>query len=243
MNKFIPSLFLIFVLITNTVLAQNYSVSPNPAYGSADLDIPSTQPDDVVAYAYINNLTSDSLFLKWERIENDKPESWETAVCDVNLCYLPHVGTKEFVLPPNLSDGDMLVHTYPGKEPGGIPEYGAVPGEAHVKIKITNLNDPADSLTTEYFFTVTGSPISDISEIELKKLKIFPNPATDHFRLTETTDISQLVIYNILGRAVRTFDVNANQSFTVSDLPNGVYLVALMDASQKPIKTLRLQKH
>lgn len=237
-------LSIIFLLAVSFVLnAQNFTVSPNPSYGSADLDDPESNPDDVVAYASITNHTSDTLFLKWERIFNDKPESWETAICDVNLCYLPIVSTKEFFLPPGLSNGDMLVHVYPAKEPGGIPQYGAIPGEAHVKIKVSDVNEPKDTLIIEYFFTVTGSPISDISEVELKKLKIFPNPTTDHFRLTETTHISQLVIYNILGRAIRTFDVNANQSFTISDLPNGVYLVALMDASQKPIKTLRLQKH
>ncbi len=237
-------LLLSFITVFSAaVVAQNYTVTPNPASGSADLDNPATLPDDVVAEAHITNNTSDSLFLRWERIINDKPDSWETAVCDVNLCYFPTVSTKEFILPPNFADGQMLVHAYPGKEPGGIDENGAVPGTAHVKIKITNLNDAADSLITEYNITVTGSPITSISEVELKALKIFPNPASGYFRLTETQEIKALVVYNILGRKVRTFDVTSNQSYNISDLPNGVYLVGMIDGDQKTVKTLRMQKH
>src|SRR5690606_10559782 len=136
MNKYLLLCFVFMGTILSTnLVAQNFTVIPNPAYGSADLNDPETNPDDVVAYASITNNTSDTLFLKWERIYNDKPESWESAVCDVNLCYLPIISTKEFFLPPNFTNGDMIVHAYPGKEPGGIPQYGAVPGEAHVKIK------------------------------------------------------------------------------------------------------------
>lgn len=243
MNKFLRLTLIFIVAIATKAAAQNYTVTPIPAYGSADLNNPATLPDDVVADAHITNNTSDSLFLRWERIVNDKPESWNTAVCDVNLCYFPSVSTKDFVLPPNFANGQMLVHAYPGKEPGGISENGAVPGEATVKIKISNLNDPADTLITEYYFTVTGDIILGISEVELKKLKIFPNPATNYFRLTETQEIQELVVYNILGRKVRIFDVSSNQNYNISDLPNGVYLVGMIDKNQKTVKTLRLQKH
>ncbi len=237
-------LLLSFITVFSaTVVAQNYTVEPIPAYGDADLDNPATDPDDVIASAHITNNTSDSLFLRWERIVNDKPDSWNTAVCDVNLCYFPTVSSKEFILPPNLSGGEMLVHAYPGLEPGGIDENGAVPGTAHVKIRITNLNDAADSLITEYNFTVTGSPIASISEVELKALKIFPNPASGYFRLTETQEIQQLVVYNILGRKVRTFDVTSDKNYNIGDLPNGVYLVGMIDRDQETVKTLRLQKH
>lgn len=243
MNKYV--LFLIFFVATfsSAVVAQNYTVTPIPASGSADLDNPATQPDDVVASAHITNNTSDSLFLRWERVVNDKPDSWNTAVCDVNLCYFPSVSTKDFVLPPNFEDGEMLVHAYPGLEPGGIEENGAVPGEATVLIRISNLNDPADTLIATYNFTVTGSPIVSISEVELEALKIYPNPASDYFRLTETQEIQQLIVYNVLGRQVKIFDVSSDQNYDISNLPNGVYLVGMIDRDQERVKTIRLQKH
>ncbi len=238
---------ILFVLclsvISSATIAQNYTVSPNPVSASADLDNPNTHPDDVEAHAGISNNTSDTLFMRWERVYNDKPDSWETAVCDVNLCYFPHVSTKDFILTPNLQNGDMIVHAYPGMEPGGIPENGAVPGEATVHIKLSNLNDPTDTLIVVYNFTVTGEAIVSISEVELEAIKIYPNPASDYFQLTETQEIQQLVIYNVLGRIVETFEVNSGQRYDISNLADGIYLVGMVDRDQQTVKTIRLQKH
>ena len=139
MNKYILLSLVFIVALSTSIVAQNYTVTPNPAAGSADLDNPATNPDDVVAYAKITNNTSDTLFLRWERVMNDKPESWNTAVCDKNLCYFPHVATKDFFLLPNEADQDLLVHAYPAMEPGGIPMYGAEPGDAIVQLKVSNL--------------------------------------------------------------------------------------------------------
>ena len=245
MNKIIfLSVFTIFFSVLN---AQNYSVTPNPASGTADLDNLATEPDDVVAYAYITNNTSDSIFLKWERIMNDKPGCWETAVCDPNLCYQPNKDTEEFGMAANQSNSDMLVHAYPGKKPGGIDENGADPGDATVVLKITNLNDPSDTTIVTYHIEVAGSPIGNctvgLSELEFEALKIFPNPTLDFFRLTETQEIQQLVVYNILGNQVRQFQVSSNQNYYIADLPNGVYLVGMIDRDFEIVKTVKLQKY
>ena len=238
MNKII----LLFVLTTfcSTVSAQNYTVTPNPAYGVADTDDVNTEPDDVVAYAHITNNTSDTIYMRWERIVNEKPECWETAVCDVDLCYYFTINTVDFKLPPNLVDGEMLVHAYPGGEPGASPTIG----EAEVVVKLSDLNNPADSLILEYYFTVTGSAIciTSVSEVERESLKIYPNPASDNFSLTETQEIQQLVVYNILGHQVRTFEVNGGETYNISDLPNGVYLVGMIDRDFEIVKTVKLQK-
>ena len=243
MKKYLLLCLALMTILGTSLVAQNYTVTPNPAAGSADLDDELSDPDDVFADAHITNLTSDTLFMRWERILNDKPDSWATAVCDINLCYLSHVSTKDFILTPNFTDGDMIVHAYPGMEPGGISMYGAEPGEATVKIKITNLSDASDTLIVEYNFTVTGSPILTISDVELEALKIYPNPASDYFRLTQTQEIQELVVYNILGRKVAAFAVNNGKSYDISNLPVGVYLVGMIDRDQETVKTIRLQKH
>ncbi len=240
MKKYL--LLLAFIAVSSAVIAQDWFVEPNPAYGEANLDDWLTGPDDIVADAHITNNTSDTIFMRWERVVNIKPESWETAVCDVNLCYLPSASTKDFMLLPD-STGAMLVHAYSAMLPGGIPENGAVPGVATVMLKISNLNDPADTLIATYTFTLTGEPIVSISEVELEALKIYPNPASDYFRLTRTQEIQQLVVYNILGRQVQTFDIQNGKSYDISNLPSGVYLIAMIDKELDTVKTLRLQKH
>jgi hypothetical protein len=136
----------------------------------------------------------------------------------------------------------MYVEAYPGMYPGGIPQNGAVPGIGEVHLKISNLNDPSDTLIAVYLFTLTGEPILDLTELELIKIGVFPNPASSYFTLTETKEIDRLVIYDILGRKVKTFGVNGNQQFVINDLPAGNYLIDLINKDQKTIKTLRLQK-
>ena len=241
MHKYL--LLFLFSFICLTANAQSFEITPNPALGEANTDMPSTDPDDVVATAHISNNTSDSLFLRWERIDNTRPnECWETAVCDVNLCYFPTVSTKDFVLPPNFEDGEMLVHAYTGGSPGDDPTTG----ETTIILKISNLNDPADTLIVNYNFEVTGTAecmTSSVSVAEREALKIFPNPASDYFQLTETHAIEQLVVYNILGRKVATFAVNSGENYDISGFPNGVYLVGMVDQDEKIVKTIRLQKH
>ena len=105
----------LFALIVLGLTAQNYTVDPNPAFGEANLDDLGTNPEDIKADAFITNNTNDTLNLRWERIGNERPEGWETAICDVNLCYLPNTTTKDFMLLPNESGGDMLCPCLPGR--------------------------------------------------------------------------------------------------------------------------------
>lgn len=226
-----------------TLNAQNFSVEPNPAYAEADLDNPSSQPDFMQALASISNNTSDTLFLKWERVLEDTPDGWKTTVCEPNLCVFPNVNTREFILYPNVIDQAMYVEAYPGMYPGGIPQNGAVPGIGEVHLKISNLNDPSDTLIAVYLFTLVGSPILDLTEPELEQINIFPNPATDYFMLSETKEIDRIIVYNILGQQVKTFEVNGNQYFEINDFPNGNYVINLMNKDQEMLKALRLQKH
>jgi hypothetical protein len=236
------NVFILFVCIS-PICSQNISVAPNPAYATADLDNLSTHPEDMIAEAFISNNTSDTLFMKWERILDDTPEDWKTAVCDANICVFPDVSSNEFVLYPNETGFSLLVHAYPGGDPSGIFENDVYPGEGEVHLKITNLNDPSDTLVAVYFFTLIGGPILDLVEPELEKINIFPNPAGNYFTLTETKEIQSLIIYNILGHPVKTFAVNVNRQFEIDDLPGGSYFVSLIDKDQKKVKILRLQKH
>ena len=241
MNKNILLILFFVSVFSSAITAQNFTVTPNPVYGEANTDDMGSDPDDVVAEAHITNNTSDTLFMKWERIDNTRPDCWETAVCDVNLCYFPTVSTMDFILTPNLTDGQMLVHAYTGGSPGSDPTAG----DATIVVKISNRNDDTDTLIVEYNFSVTGSAtcITSVSEAQREALKVYPNPASDYFRLTETQEIEELVVYNILGRKVKAFAVNNGKSYDVSQLPNSVYLIGMIDRDQETVKTIRLQKH
>jgi len=49
-------------------------------------------------------------------------------------------------------------------------------------------------------------------------------------------------MYNIVGDRVKTFYAYRNKRYYVDDLPDGLYLVRLMDVNNRVIKTLRLNK-
>ena len=100
------------------------------------------------------------------------------------------------------------------------------------------------SIGVEYYFTVTGSVacVTSVSVTEREALRIYPNPASDYFRMTKTDEIMQLVVYNVLGNRIKIFDVNGNQNFEIYDLPKGNYFVTLIDKEFNSFKTIPLQK-
>lgn len=227
------------LLISSNIVAQSFSVTPNPAFATADLDDISTNPGDLLAPSTISNNAGDTLNIMWERVFEDLPEDWVSAIADPFISYPPFVGTGDFWLLPSESAA-LDVHVFPSGFPGSID--GAIPGVGEVHLKIINLDDPTDTLIAEYHFTLTGSPVLNLSELELEALDIFPNPASGYFMLKEADKIERVVIYDVLGHEVKSFVVSTGRCFNINELPNGSYFVKLIDRSLKMTKTLRLQK-
>lgn len=240
MNKTLLSISFMMVFAA-MLTAQSFSIEPIPTLGEANLQDPSTYPGDVVAHAEVINNTSETLNLSWIRTELVMPAGWATGVCDVNYCYDIDVARRDFQLPAN-SKGTLDVHGYPGGIPGSL-ENGAIPGEAVVHIRVTNKDNPTDTISGVFNFNVTGDPIVSIDEVELKKLSLFPNPTSDYFELSSLIDneIATVAVHNILGSQVRLYNASERR-FEVGDLPNGMYLVSLQDEQNAVLKTLRLQK-
>ncbi len=74
-------------------------------------------------------------------------------------------------------------------------------------------------------------------------LQIFPNPATHYIELNTTKKVDRIVIYNVVGRRMKSFKVEADgEKYYINSLPIGMYLVQLVNASNKVITTQRLSK-
>jgi hypothetical protein len=74
-------------------------------------------------------------------------------------------------------------------------------------------------------------------------LMIFPNPATEFIAVNDEDEIvTEIVIYNLVGKKVRVFEATPNERFAVGDLPKGMYLVQLIDSNQKIINTQKVNK-
>ncbi len=239
MHKTLLLLLLMVTGLSYAMAQPSFTIQPVPALGEADFQEPTSYPGDVIAHAEITNNTSETLTLRWNRAEVILPDGWATGVCDVNYCYGSDVSRREFELGPN-ETGTLDVHAYPGGIPGEL--NGATAGEATINVKVTNVNDAADTLTGVYLFNIVDGTTSTV-ETEVEKLKLFPNPTSNYFELS--TNPAQLIetvaIHNILGRQVSSFNATET-NFDIADLPNGMYLVSLLDDQNAILKTLRLQK-
>jgi len=75
-------------------------------------------------------------------------------------------------------------------------------------------------------------------------IKIYPNPATDFINFdNETGKVKRVIIYSLVGRKVKEFEANIGKNtYDVTELSNGMYLIQLTGAKNKVIKTQRINK-
>ena len=188
---------------------------------------------DVVGKGTLKNESDQAVTVMWKRTIVELTEGWETAVCDKNLCYIPTFGeTSEdtgthLVLDPG-EESNFDIHVYPN----------GIEGAAIVDLTATDINNSENTVTGRYTFnqTTTSTRFSTQSAI-----KIYPNPTTQYISLTDATNVDRLMVYNIVGRPVKSFWANTNNQYDVSNLPIGIYLVRLLDSYDQTIKTLRLR--
>jgi len=75
------------------------------------------------------------------------------------------------------------------------------------------------------------------------KISVYPNPATDYISINKDENVRDIAIFNLVGRKLKTFqDVKKDEHYDVSDLPNGMYLVQVIDTNKKIATTQRISK-
>lgn len=73
------------------------------------------------------------------------------------------------------------------------------------------------------------------------KLQVYPNPATEYFQLkNRNQDVSMINVYNIVGKKMRTFEVESGKKYYLDSFPKGMYLVQFLGYDNKIISTQRL---
>ena len=107
---------------------------------------------------------------------------------------------------------------------------------------LTNGSDPKTSINQVQFTGAGGtdpfgtvyidnmyfykSGTAGVGTNELFNVSVFPNPASNTVNLRADETITRADVYNILGKKVRSFNVNATStSFNISDLNAGIYLL------------------
>ena len=233
-------IFFTTLLCSQYIRAQSdIEVTPTPFEANVDFDLSNTY-DDATFRVRLKNNSRQMLNLRWEIIVDDAPEGWRFSVCDQNTCYFTTNTT-------NVDLRDRIPYAPVIMLPNDTSklELNVFPigqgGSANVRINLYNLANPNALLNTAYYF-VNIDGIMPVTETDKSKLRIYPNPVTEYMTITRNTFVRQLWVSNILGKRVRTFDTSYGNKYDISDLPDGIYLVSMVDANRKVVKTVRISK-
>lgn len=162
------------------------------------------------------------------------PVNWDVWVCDFNLCYTPSVmvapegranaiGTRE--------SQKWSLHCNPYEE----MDLGTV--LLHIIEESTG-----DTVTTLEVTFDTRGPTSTILTEVAPELSIYPNPATSYFMIDNDEAVSDITVYNIVGKELYTAQHTVGRQYDVTDLRTGIYLVRMVNKRGDVIKSSRLSK-
>ena len=223
------SLLLIFLFILSLQLTAQYVQSP---VNVSIVSLP-TKEETVTDVVYTPPTDSTTLYWKFEKGANFGA-AWEFFVCDLNLCYSP----TTLRCPPNnpnymrIGGSVFMYHFKP---------HGEV-GVSSVTIRFySDKNFTQEVHSTTINITVSET-VSTKDLNNFNNLKVYPNPATDYFQLSNAVGVKKIVIYNMFGKEVKSYFHYPNAQHEISELKTGMYIVKLINDKNKVVKSVKLNK-
>ncbi|WP_298545949.1 immunoglobulin-like domain-containing protein [uncultured Aquimarina sp.] len=120
------------------------------------------------------------------------------------------------------------------------PAAGTLLGAGDHVIILTATDDNANEQTTTFTITVTDDILS-VGENTGEVFTLYPNPAKQQFQVSGFSGEAVLSIYDVHGRSLLIEKVDAGQSISIQELPNGAYFVKI--AIGNTYETIRLIKN
>ncbi len=200
-----------------------FEVLPNPSDTVTALEIETS-----TAFAQIKNRSTDSIFVKWVRNVINTSPGVGTAVCDPDRCWYTSTQTNSFGLARD-SVGKLYVSFL-------HPNNQAASGIVH--LKLTNLNNAADTLTAVYTF----STLSGTDDLPAANVKLFPNPTTDFFTLTNAEEVASMRLFTLDGREVARFWHSSDNTYSIANHPVGNYVLSFEDKHGQLFQAVEIQK-
>lgn len=73
---------------------------------------------------------------------------------------------------------------------------------------------------------------------------VYPNPVVEFFMISENSDQTVgIAILNLTGKRVKYFEYVKGEQYYIGDLPKGIYLVQMLDGSDRTLRTQKIDKH
>lgn len=213
-------------------------VSGQITFDPETITIVGNPSDDLITFKVdLTNNHSEDVQLYWKLAKEDNfPEEWATQVCDFNLCYDENIDQIVTSLPNTLKAGetrDFKIYLLPKN----------TEGESELTFSIFDdeaLNNEIITLKSDKVLVSTTTSIKNIGKDDLK---IYPNPSSEYFQISNDDKVSKVIIYNIAGKTIKELSHYKGKSQNIDFLRSGMYLIRLFDRKSELIKTMRLQKN
>tara|TARA_B100000949_G_scaffold134344_1_gene118295 strand:- start:30 stop:1427 length:1398 start_codon:yes stop_codon:yes gene_type:complete len=115
-----------------------------------------------------------------------------------------------------------------------IPAAGTMVGVGTTNVIIEATDDAGN--TAGCNFDVVVEPFLSVTDIALSQIVLYPNPAKSTVSINTT--VENIVVYSVAGQ--KLMETNSN-SFDVSALANGIYLVKITTTEGTAVKQLSVQ--
>ncbi len=203
------------------------SHSPNPILINAPDSV------EVIKHIRFKNESDTTYTMYWKLVKDTSTwkTGWITNLCDRNFCYGDN------------SDVCKLENEWP---------TGEIDFEFHFKsknipgctiIKVILYGDKA--LTEEIYRTTINinNCYNSAKDVTLpSNIKLYPNPASEYFQITNDSNVDKIRVYNIFGREVKSFYHYNNAQHEIGELKAGMYILKLLDNKNQLVKSMKLQK-
>ncbi len=215
-------LFIISILLSTQIMWGQLTLSQTSF--TEDIEI----GQDVEFTTYLTNASDSDLNLRWTSTPN-VPNGWINFVCDTEQCYPPGVETADFPIAAGA--------TVPIK----VTFRASTQEQGNMGLRIFEIDDPNNKVDAN--FVMNGVMTSNTDDLALENIKIYPNPASNYIKLSNSYDIERLEIFNVIGRKVKSFhDLAEGTLHDISDLARGIYLVRMIDRNNDILITKRISK-
>ena len=227
--KKISTIIITLLVLTNFVVAQNFTIIPKVGKGQA-----STLKDKIeVIVNFTNNAidATDTAF-SWEVIELNMPTTWTAQICDPFTCI---EGSGKLGFKSSFSKGTAVGNNTGFFSLDFFSNGNSGNGIMKVAIK---------SVKTGFTDTITAEGkvwLVSVKETvkQNKDFSFYPNPAKDELVLKyNSKENFQVEIFNILGSKVKTFSLYGGQTtVNIQDLESGIYFLRFKDDGKTISKT------
>ena len=102
--------------------------------------------------------------------------------------------------------------------------------------------------TNRYYNTIFNIELTDStlsnSNLETFPFSIYPNPTNNIINFKSSKQISEIKVYNTLGKLVKSFDIKTNEgSIDLSQFSTGMYMTVFYDENQQKAIVKRVMKN